>query len=275
MTCRSDYLFPYSTGVQTESAVCSVSTQTDITLPCMYVDWFPGLESSDEEMTCDHADDDSDYAPSDASSDNPAADVPEYDKMSAPEPQQPQGPNHNVFLVFWTCLVQLLTTWCSCPSCGNRKISWICQEVGTLLHVQLQCTECAHTSVWSSQPLFGRTPAGNICLSAAILFAGATATKVLRVLSHMGVAVMSLRSFFRHQERVLFTAVKRVWRVRQVWMLSLLQAEGDGVVCGGDGRADSPGHCAKYGTYTMMELRKKAVIDLQLVQVITDRIDIS
>ena len=36
---------------------------------------------------------------------------------------------------------------------------------------------------------------------------------------------------------------------------------------GGDGRADSPGHSAKFGSYTTMELQKKAVIDIQLVQV--------
>ncbi|XP_066275662.1 uncharacterized protein [Branchiostoma lanceolatum] len=103
-------------------------------------------------------------------------------------------------------------------------------------------------------------------LSAAILFSGATATKVLRVLSHMGVAVISVRSFFRHQKQVLFTAVERLWGERQLSMLNVLQAEGQPIVCGGDGRADTPGHCAKYGTYTTMELRKTAIIDVQLVQ---------
>ena len=39
------------------------------------------------------------------------------------------------------------------------------------------------------------------------------------------------------------------------------------VTLGGDGWADSPGHCVKYGTYTMMELRLGKVIDVQLVQV--------
>ncbi|KAJ8369539.1 hypothetical protein SKAU_G00095670 [Synaphobranchus kaupii] len=31
-------------------------------------------------------------------------------------------------------------------------------------------------------------------------------------------------------------------------------------------RADTPGHCAKYGSYTMMDLKANRVIDLQLVQ---------
>ena len=56
--------------------------------------------------------------------------------------------------------------------------------------------------VWQSQPKIDglRTGAGNILLSFAILMAGASASKVLRVLSHMGVACFSLRQFFRHQK---------------------------------------------------------------------------
>lgn len=32
-------------------------------------------------------------------------------------------------------------------------------------------------------------------------------------------------------------------------------------------RSDSPGHCAKYGTYSLIEERLNKVVDLQLVQV--------
>ncbi|XP_034082366.1 uncharacterized protein LOC117552821 [Gymnodraco acuticeps] len=46
----------------------------------------------------------------------------------------------------------------------------------------------------------------------------------------------------------------------------MLQTEGRPLVLGGAGRADSPGHCAKFGTYTTMELESNVVLDLQLVQ---------
>ena len=36
---------------------------------------------------------------------------------------------------------------------------------------------------------------------------------------------------------------------------------------GGDGRCDSPGFCAKYGTYSCMDLDTNKILDLQLVQV--------
>uniref|UniRef100_A0A3P9ICA2 Uncharacterized protein n=1 Tax=Oryzias latipes TaxID=8090 RepID=A0A3P9ICA2_ORYLA len=39
-----------------------------------------------------------------------------------------------------------------------------------------------------------------------------------------------------------------------------------GIVLAGDGRSDSPGHSAKYGTYTMLELPANVIIDMQLVQ---------
>ena len=35
-----------------------------------------------------------------------------------------------------------------------------------------------------------------------------------------------------------------------------------------DGRADSPGHNAKYGSYIIMDMKQNKITDLQLVQVI-------
>ena len=40
-----------------------------------------------------------------------------------------------------------------------------------------------------------------------------------------------------------------------------------GLVLSGNGRADSPGHSAKYGSYTVIELTCNKVIDFKLVQV--------
>ena len=53
----------------------------------------------------------------------------------------------------------------------------------------------------------------------------------------------------------------------QTKVFSELKSKGWLVVIGGDGRADSPGHSAKYGSYTFVELEKRIVIDVQLVQV--------
>lgn len=43
----------------------------------------------------------------------------------------------------------------------------------------------------------------------------------------------------------------------------------DEVIVGGDGRCDSPGHSAKYGTYSLMDAEQNKILDSQLVQVCT------
>ena len=41
----------------------------------------------------------------------------------------------------------------------------------------------------------------------------------------------------------------------------------EALVLGGDGRADSPGHSAKYGSYSVIDLKQSKVVDIKLVQV--------
>ena len=40
-----------------------------------------------------------------------------------------------------------------------------------------------------------------------------------------------------------------------------------GLILAGDGRANRPGHSAKYGTYSVVELTCHKVVDFKLVQV--------
>ena len=121
---------------------------------------------------------------------------------------------------------------------------------------------------WASQPsLPNGAPTGNMMLSTAILTTGALPSKVLRVLRHMLVAVYNSSTYFRHQREMVVTAIRRVWLVHQRWLIASLQAEQRPLVFGGDGRSDSPGHSAKFGSYVLVELESNAIINMQLVQV--------
>ena len=75
--------------------------------------------------------------------------------------------------------------------------------------------------------------------------------------------------FFRHQSSYLQPAISTVWIHHQQMLLSSFKRDNMKLLVGGDGRADSPGHSAKYGTYSLMELTCNRVIDFQLVQVAT------
>ena len=155
----------------------------------------------------------------------------------------------------------------SCVSCHNSCAGKIAYKKGTCIAIRQICSHCGHKRVWMSQPSIRNIPAGNILLSAAILFSGATPGKVLRLLNHMQVACISDRTYYRHQRRFLEPAVFAVWEVKQLRLLAECRTKGDSLNIGGDGRADSPGHSAKYGSYGLINLDTHKVLHIELVQV--------
>ena len=58
-----------------------------------------------------------------------------------------------------------------------------------------------------------------------------------------------------------------LWNKHQADLFKQLRREKRPLIIGGDGRAESPGNSEKFGSYTVMELKKKVIIDIQLVQV--------
>ncbi|XP_041463201.1 uncharacterized protein LOC121414191 [Lytechinus variegatus] len=168
------------------------------------------------------------------------------------------------YIVFESKLLELLQF---CPSCKSSNVSLVKREVGSLLSVTRECLSCDQKSTtWESQPWIGPYPAGNLQLSAAILFAGGSPSESLRVLKHFNVATHSRRTFFRHQKKVLHPAITNQWQKQQNHLLTELCERGLPLTIGGDGRADSPGHSAKFGVYTALELNINKIVDFQLVQ---------
>uniref|UniRef100_A0A3P9IFT0 THAP-type domain-containing protein n=1 Tax=Oryzias latipes TaxID=8090 RepID=A0A3P9IFT0_ORYLA len=186
--------------------------------------------------------DESDYLPS--SSQTPS---------SSDSERSTPPPTERFFLVAWSALSMLLNLRC-CAFCQEMDMDMSTTTQGTMLCVLWTCKSCKKVTKWKSQPFVGDIPLGNILLSVAILSTGALATKVLRMFQNMKVACISKRTFFRHQKDYLLPSIIHLWAEQQAWLIACLQAEQRGIVLAGDGRSDSPGHSAKYGTYTMLEL---------------------
>lgn len=70
-----------------------------------------------------------------------------------------------------------------------------------------------------------------------------------------------------HQQCYLHPVVIEAWRDQQASYMQEAYNSGRHVHLGGDGRADTPCHCAKFGSHTLMDLEKNMVVDLQLIQV--------
>ena len=130
---------------------------------------------------------------------------------------------------------------------------------GTFLRIKQSCP-CGYERTWDSQPFIKNLPAGNILLSAAVLFAGATVTKVFKVFRHLGLVSTSVRSFFFHQTKYLQPVVEHVWGQHQSSIVESTRKQQQPINIGGDGRCDSPGHSAKYGCYTIMDLDTNQIL---------------
>ena len=89
--------------------------------------------------------------------------------------------------------------------------------------------------------------------------------KDLTCLRHMGALVYHYRTYFFHQRHLLVPSIVKYWRGYQAYLLEKLA--GKEMVIAGDGRHDSMGHSAKYGTYTIFCCTIGYIIHIVLVQV--------
>ena len=90
------------------------------------------------------------------------------------------------YIVFESCLLSLFA---ACPICDQQaKVKT--RTTGTFLCVTQSCGDCDYQRIWESQPIINNVPAGNLLLSASILFAGAQPTKTLRVLEFFRVLLL-------------------------------------------------------------------------------------
>lgn len=134
-----------------------------------------------------------------------------------------------------------------------------------MITVKTDCENCKGTYIWKSQPNLGRFPAGNLLLSFAMLCAGASVNKVLLVFWHMGLMVYHPTTYYYHQKHILIPSIVKYWKAYQAKLINSLK--GMEVVLAGDGRHDSMGHSAKFGTYTILCCTIGLIIDIQQVQV--------
>ena len=170
-----------------------------------------------------------------------------------------------LYLVFESALLSLFSL---CIYCGSlTSISKV--VIGSFLKITQTCSRCSRRRVWESQPHIGKIPAGNILTSASILYAGALPAQILKMFRFMNLVTITRKTFFRHQNKFLQPAVHSVWNRHREMLLSSLREKGDKLITAGDGRSDSPGHSAKYGSYSLLELTCNKIVDFKLIQVHT------
>ena len=166
------------------------------------------------------------------------------------------------YLVFDSCLNKLLKR---CPACGDVIIQQQRNTLGSMLPIEVTCHK-GHTTYWDSQPVVKKKPLGNLLMAASTLFTGNTFAAVSRFASCFNLQFFSESVYYDTQQKYLIPVVNEAWEAESRRQIEKLT--GKAVVnLNGDGRCDSPGHCAKCGTYTLMDHDTGDVVAFNIVQV--------
>ena len=166
------------------------------------------------------------------------------------------------YLVFGSCLKELFKF---CISCGANVTELKIIHTGCLVTVKTTCL-ASHDAIWNSQPLVNRTPVGTLLLCSSVLFTGNTFSRIQDFASCLGLQLFSKQVFYRNQDKYLFPIINEAWERERRSVIEELSNK-EIVKLNGDGRSDSPGHNAKYGTYTFMDSESGKVVSFNLVQV--------
>ena len=114
----------------------------------------------------------SDYFPSQSSNTSSSHMSDEPDCREADEMEEIPLHRERKFIIFKSSLEALLSL-VRCPHCGGLDVGSNIHKVrGTMVVIRIVCENCGHSTHWNSQPYIRSMPAGNILLSAGILFAG-------------------------------------------------------------------------------------------------------
>ena len=134
-----------------------------------------------------------------------------------------------------------------------------------MITVKISCMS-GHTVTWESQPRVKGTAAGNLLIIAAIVFSGNTYKHTADFAKHLNLQFVCSSSYYRIQKNFIFPVVQKAWKKNQAEVVKQLKQSKSVDLCG-DGRCDSTGHSAKYGTYTLMDEKSNLIVEFSLVQV--------
>lgn len=197
-------------------------------------------------------DSDADYVPSvhsDSTNDEETEEITDY-------------VDEQKLFVFESSLMQLFR---HCPTCGlscNVEKTFL---TGSMFSVKYNCVG-GHSDIWRSQPLLHKKPAGNLLLAAGYLYTGGSYSKIANFAKSVNLAFPSRTIVQKEQKQVLFPVVQEAWEKEKQKVYEEIKASPK-VVLSGDARCDSPGHCAKFGSYTLMDTSSNKIVDMELVQV--------
>ncbi|KAG1927355.1 hypothetical protein F2P79_024293 [Pimephales promelas] len=149
---------------------------------------------------------------------------------------------------------------CPCPGVPPFQVTLKPRGTGAVL--EWFCPFGHSQWKWNSQPTlkFGMQ-GGDFMLSANILLSGNNYRKVALLFKFMAMGMVTESTYYRIQDAYCIEPVQDFWDNINAKVMERMRQK-DHIVVLGDGRMDSPGHCAQYCTYTTIEQESRDIIHI-------------
>ena len=171
-------------------------------------------------------------------------------------------------IVFTDVLTSLITsmygTVCKRQGC-DRALEYKKKYVGTCLVVSWGCNAGHAGGRWAAQPTCEGVRAGNLILASSLLFSGNSYQKIGMMFKFCNIQYFSHTLFYQYQNLFIAPAVKDFWEQQKKKLCD--ERSGKDIILSGDGRNDSPGHSAQYCTYSLADMKDKAILEMTIVDV--------
>ncbi|XP_075706742.1 uncharacterized protein LOC142741226 [Rhinoderma darwinii] len=174
--------------------------------------------------------------------------------------------DQNKFIVFENCL-DVLIRKVKCQEkdgCPFTVTTIVKERKRSTFIIRGRCKQGHNSLLWNTQPNTGRFYSGNILLASSILCSGLNLHKVAELSKILRLEIFSEKTFYRYQSSFIFPAIQIAWLEEQNKLKNQLSTIP--ICLAGDGQCDSPGHSAKYCTYTVMDLFTEKIMDFEVVQ---------
>ncbi|XP_063909811.1 uncharacterized protein LOC135127297 [Zophobas morio] len=171
--------------------------------------------------------------------------------------------NDCIVLTFGQNILQLFKI---CHICGKRVSAVTHSKRGSMVIIKTVCV-AEHIFIWRSQPIENKFSVGTIKLCAAIYSTGLSFENFTMFAKAMGLLTVSATTFYSVVRRFVGPVIRQVFsEQRSAIFASIKSEENVETRISGDGQYDSPGFCAKYATYSIMDLNTTKVIDFMVIQ---------
>ncbi|XP_008188913.1 uncharacterized protein LOC103311124, partial [Acyrthosiphon pisum] len=181
--------------------------------------------------------------------------------------QTKQKPSSNIeddscFFVFWDCLLPLFNR---CRQCNSTVVSVQHYIQGALLSIITICDR-NHKLIWRSQNKSNKRPLGNILIGSALTLSGILYTQMVAFCDSLKLSFFSRPVYDKIIKRYTGPVICNIWEDQKKSTINSIKNSENDIWLAGDGQYDSPGFCAKYCIYSVMDLRSGKIVDFKLVQ---------